>query len=138
MLITTLSGLAPFHRSYKDKWGWGRFGFFTAAQGFSSLQAPHPSLLSPTLWKDVWSPLSLPKVNLFTWLLMHKMDLIGENLNKQGFHGLFRCCFCNSATETSDHIFGDCVFTQIVWELVLQGLKVTIPSQMAVVPLFIS
>ena len=122
----------PCRHSSKDKWGWGTTGIYTIAQGFSSLQATHPSLLTPKLWKSIWSPFCIPKVNFFTWLLMHKKALIGENLNKRWFHGPFRCYLCTSAIETSNHLLVDCVFTQEVWKMVLYRLSIPIPSHISV------
>jgi len=82
--------------------------------------------------------LYLPKVNFFTWLLMHKNALTGENINKRGFHGPFRYCLCTSAIETSDHLLVDCVFTQKVWKMVLHGLSIPTASQISVVTLYTS
>ena len=56
-------------------------------------------------------------------------------MSKRGFHGMFKCCFCNSAVETSNHNFLDCVFSQSMWELVLSGLNAFAPSQTSVVSL---
>jgi hypothetical protein len=63
-----------------DKWGWGKTGIYTTAQGFTSLQSHQASIESTSLWKQVWDPLGLPKVNFFFWVLMHKKVLTGENL----------------------------------------------------------
>ena len=54
LLLSSLSGLAPVHCSYKDKWGWGNSGTYTTAKGFMELQkTPHESCLFPTIWKSV-------------------------------------------------------------------------------------
>ena len=60
LLISFLFGLAPIHCSSKDQWGWGQIGFYSAAQGFSVLQTPYVSCLSPACWKFVWYPYILP------------------------------------------------------------------------------
>lgn len=117
----------PYPPLIQDKWGWRRTWIYTIAQGFSSLQSTHAPSLTPKLWKIVWSPFSL-QVNFFTWLLMHRKALTSENLNKRGFRSLFRCCLCNSATETFDHLLVDCDFTQAVWNLVHHGLSAPSPS----------
>ena len=114
LLILSLSGLALVNCFSKDEWGWGRFGKYSAAQGSSELQIPLAFSLSLVIWKSVWSSYCLPKVNFFTWLLMHKRVLTGENLSKRRFHGPFRCFLCNDVVETSNHIFIDCVFSQLV------------------------
>ena len=51
--ISLLAILAPIHRSDKDQWGWGHSMFYSDAQGFSVLLAPHVSHLSPVIWKLV-------------------------------------------------------------------------------------
>ena len=69
---------------------------------------------------------------------MHKKVLTGDKLVKRGFHGPFICRFCLSATETEDHLFLNCDFTQAVWNFVLDGLTVAAPSQSAIIPLYAS
>jgi hypothetical protein len=85
-----------------DKWGWGKSGFFTIAQGFISLQSPQAPIETTTLWKQVWDPLGLPKVNFFCWVLMHRKVLTGENLAKRGIIGPHRCSMCCNALEMTD------------------------------------
>ena len=137
-MILSLSGLAPINCFSKDEWGWSPSRNYSAAQGYSELQAPLASSISPVIWKFVWSSYCLPKVNFFSWLLVHKRVLTWENPSKRGFHGPFRCCLCNDDVETSDHLFIECDFFHLVWELVLHGLVVSAPSQISMVPLFVS
>ena len=118
--------------------GLGPLWKYSSTQGFSELQIPLASSLSPVIWKSFWSSYCLPKVNFFTWLLMHKRVLKGENLSKHGFHRPFWCFLCNDVIETSDHIFIDCAFSQLVWELVLNGLSASAPFQISAVSLFAS
>ena len=62
-LIKALSGLAPVHFSLKDKWGWGAFGVYSVGHGYSEINISHAALLTPALWKSIWSSYGLPKVN---------------------------------------------------------------------------
>ena len=66
ILINALSGLVPVHRSSKDKWGWGPTGVYSVGHGFSAIQPSQASLLTHVLWKSIWSPYGLPKVNFFS------------------------------------------------------------------------
>ena len=67
LLISTLTGLALVHKSFKDKWGWGSSGSYSAANGYLAYQQlPHDSSLIPVFWKSLWSSYCLPKVNFFT------------------------------------------------------------------------
>ena len=89
-------------------------------------------------WKSVWSSPRVPKVKFFTWLIMHRKALTGENLEKRGFYGPFRCCFFHHVAETSDHLLFDCVFTQQAWVLILKGLLVSSPKNIEIVNLFLN
>ena len=66
------------------------------------------------LWKKVWHPDSIPKVNIFTWILMHNKLLTAENLRKTGIIGPSRCAMCNMDKETTSHIFLQCKIFLIV------------------------
>ena len=80
----------------------------------------------------------MPKVNFFTWLVMHMMVLTSDNLEKRGFYGPYRCCFCHIAVETSDHLLVDCIFTQQEWVLILKGLPVYAPMNIETINLFLN
>jgi hypothetical protein len=74
------------------------------------------------IWKEIWNPNSLPKINIFCWQLAHKKLLTGDNLNKRGFLGPFRCALCNNSLESSDHLFLHCNFTRQVMNNVYKEL----------------
>jgi hypothetical protein len=137
-LLAALTDSAPVHLLLPDKWGWGKSGFYSVAQGYVSLQTPQAPIESTILWKQVWDPLGLPKVNFFCWILMHRKLLTGENLTKRGIIGPHRCPMCCNAPETTDHLFVDCSFAQEVWKISLQGLNITTLNQISVVNLFSS
>ena len=67
---------------------------------------------------------------------MHQKAITGVNLPRRGFFGPFRCCLCFQATETSNHIFVGCVFTQNAWAHILSGLLVSTPSNIEPINLF--
>ena len=71
------------------------------------------------IWKKVWHPDSIPKVNSFIWLLLHNKLLTAENLRKRGILGPSRCSLCNSVEETSSHLFLQCKVSMSVWKIVL-------------------
>jgi hypothetical protein len=138
LLLVALTDCAPLHLLSRDKWGWGKSGFYSVAQVYNALQPPQASKETTTLWKQVWDPLGLPKVNFFSWVLMHRKILTGENLAKRGFIGPHRYPMCCQALEMMDHLFIDCPFAQEVWKISLQGLNATAPRQISVVELFSS
>ena len=103
VMISHLLGLAPVHFTYKDRWGWGADGFYSAANAFQALLPVHNSSFTPTIWHSVWHS-CLPKVNFYVWLLLKNKILTGDNLQKRGFNGPFRCYFCQVPTEMADHL----------------------------------
>jgi hypothetical protein len=133
-----LTDCAPIHLLSRNKWGWGKIGFYSVAQGYSALHPPQALKETATLRKKVWDPLGLPKVNFFRWVLMHRKILTEENMAKRGFIGPHRCPMCFQALEMMDHLFVDCPFTQEVWKIALQGLNATAPRQISMVELFSS
>lgn len=138
LLIKLLFDLALVHLRVSDTWGWVKTGRYTVAQGYNSLQSLQSMVDSTALWKQVWDPMGLPKVNFFFWTLMHKKNLTRENLIKRGIVGPNRCPLCCSAIETMDHMFVDCPFAQEAWKFTLNDLNVTTPSQITITALYSS
>jgi hypothetical protein len=54
--------------------------------------------------------------------LAHNKILTGENLNKRGFSGPFRCALCNISLENSEHLFLNCNFTRQVMNCIYKEL----------------
>jgi len=131
-----LTGLALVHMRLTNKWGWGKTGIYNARHGFASLQPQQASSHTASVWKQVWDPLGLPKINFFTWVLMHGKVLTSDNLSKRDIHRPHRCSLCCKAQETMEHVFVDFSFAQEVWDCILQGLNVSTPSQVKVANLF--
>ena len=52
---------------------------------------------------------------------MHEKVLTGENLEKRGFDGPFRCPLCAEDSENISHLFFNCPFATAVWNEVLNG-----------------
>ena len=129
-LLTRLNGKNPIHQFCRDSWGWGSSSVYIVTSSFSHLQiSAHASAVdssrshNATIWNLVWILPSIPKINFFTWIVIHQKLLTGENLSKKGFYGPFRCCLCFQAAKSSAHILVECVFAQKVWALVLRGLS---------------
>ena len=120
--------MVPIHLSCMDIWGWGSSSKYSVAHNFQAMQPSTGSSHNVAFWKSVWNSPSIPKVNFFTWTLMHHKSLTGEKLSKRGFFGPFRCCFRFQAAETSTHIFVGCVSSHKVWAHFLRGLPIFVPS----------
>ena len=50
---------------------------------------------------------------------MHGRILTGENLEKRGLVGPFRCPLCAGAVETISHLFLQCPYAISIWNAVL-------------------
>ncbi|WMV30156.1 hypothetical protein MTR67_023541 [Solanum verrucosum] len=55
----------------------------------------------------------------FTWLVIRKICLTQEVLQKKGRTLVPRCFLCNLTGETNSHLFLHCKFTIQHWELLL-------------------
>ena len=122
LLLHHLAGLAPINKIRKDKRCWGRqFGKYTTAEGYQHFTANYNVPANPRIWNNLWKHSTLPKIDLFSWTLIHKKILTGENMEKRGFAGPFRCPLCAVDSENISHLFFKCSFAAAVWNEVLNG-----------------
>ena len=70
---------------------------------------------NPIQWNFVWSSMSIPKVDLFCWNVVHRSILTTENLRKRGLEGPSRCSLCKKDEENIDHLLLSCTFSKEVW-----------------------
>ena len=105
-LFLSLHGLSPTSLSIQDRLGWGKSGQYNVKEGYKKLSMESNS--GERIWKQVWHSNCIPKVNNFIWLFLHNKLLTTENLRKRGISSPSRCAMCNSAEETSCHIFLQC------------------------------
>ena len=116
-LLVHLIGIAPLCQNKKDKRGWGdRSGYYTSIEGYQRFSADFNVPGNPKSWNYNWSNTTLPKIDLFTWTLLHGRILTGENLEKKGIAGPFRCPLCAIAGETITHLFFTCSYAKSVWK----------------------
>ena len=127
LLMTSLQGMSPIKETKKDSIGWGKNGQYTVKEGYKRLTVE--PVASEHIWKKVWHPDSIPKVNSFCWLLIHNKLLTAENLRKRGVAGPSRCALCNNEEETSSHLFMHCSVSLKVWQCVLPSGTIFIPSR---------
>jgi len=59
----------------------------------------------------------------FTWLLTENKTNTWDNLLKKGWMGLSFCFLCKSDSESTDHLFINCVFFKQVWKTTALALK---------------
>ena len=121
MLLSHLSGLAPLKKTIKDKRGWGlSSGKYTAAEGYQNFSANYNVPRNPEIWNYIWNCRTIPKIEMFSWTLMHGRVLTGENLEKRGIVGPFCCPLCAVNAENISHLFLKCPFATSVWKEVLK------------------
>ena len=86
-----LTGLAPVAKRMKDRCGWGgSSGRYTSAHGYKVYSTITNVANNPSIWKNLWESITLPKIDVFCWTLAHGKVLIGENLEMRGIVGPFR------------------------------------------------
>ena len=87
--------------------------------------------VNPAIWNYLWNRSTLPKIEMFIWSLLHERVLTGENLEKRGFAGPFRCPLCAEASENINHLFLNCPYAISVWKEVMKcgGDKIQWPEK---------
>lgn len=90
---------------------------YTVKEGYSKMfmesqQPPHSRV-----WQNIWQGDSLPKVNIFCWLMVHEKFLTLENMKKCGIQGPSRCALCNSEGETNRCLFLSAIIQNMYGDL---------------------
>ena len=135
LLLDKVKGSAPINLHTSDFWRWGKTRVYTPMLGFVALQSTLNQAFNPSIWQHTWDAYGIPGVNFFTWLLIHRKVLTGENIAHKGIIGLHWCNLCRSASESVDHLFISCAFAQSVWALILHGLDAPATLQCTVLEL---
>jgi ribonuclease HI len=67
-------------------------------------------------WKAVWA-MKLPrKIQNFVWRLCCNILPTRDNLLKRNISSPLECPICDYESETSKHLFGQCIYVRKVWE----------------------
>jgi len=84
-------------------------------------------------WKMIWKGKIPHKVAYFTWLVARQSVLTQDNLMKRGKDLCSRCFFCESETETINHLFLHCKVTEKLWKYFInrRGITWTMPRNTA-------
>ena len=83
---------------------------------------------NPGPWEALWKYPSIPKIDIFTWQVLHNSILTNDNLKRKGWAGPSRCPLCKNAEENADHLFIACDFTQETWRIMLGPITISFPS----------
>jgi hypothetical protein len=127
--LLNLKGAALVHQYLRDSRGWGTRGY-SVKEGSMDFLRQNNLPDKSNMWKNIWNNDGLPKINIFCWILAHGKLITGDNLNKRGFQGPFRCAMCCQNLERTHHLFSDCEFSKQVWHLVYLELihKISWPA----------
>ena len=100
------------------------------AEGYQHYATNYNVLVNPQISNYLWNCRTLPKIEMFIWSLMHERVLTGENLEKRGLAGQFRCLLCAEASKTISHLFLKYPYAISVWNDVLKrwGDEVHLPD----------
>ncbi|WVZ51704.1 hypothetical protein U9M48_002819 [Paspalum notatum var. saurae] len=80
----------------------------------------------PNLNKRLWKLKAALKIKVFLWYLRRGVILTKDNLAKRKWKGSLTCCFCHEV-ETIKHMFFDCRFTRMVWNIIYLSFGISRP-----------
>jgi hypothetical protein len=63
-----------------------------------------------------------PRIAFFLWATALSRILTVDNLRRQEFELINRCCLCKKDEETINHLLSHCEFSVDIWHLVLISL----------------
>lgn len=97
-----------------------------------------PRILQPDLLKVIWHRLIPPRIQVFAWRLSHDALPSKQNLLRRGVQiSDYNCSLCNSAPESSSHLFIFCGQTSSLWDKILSwwNIPFTFPDSIqALIP----
>ncbi|XP_019248825.1 PREDICTED: uncharacterized protein LOC109228104 [Nicotiana attenuata] len=64
-----------------------------------------------------------PKAIFTMWMQCHERLMTTDRLANWGVQVNTRCCLCDGADESHDHLFGECSFTKAVWGKLMQWIQ---------------
>lgn len=77
-------------------------------------------------WHKLWRLHVAPRVKHFIWLMFHGRLSTTDFLNSINIGPNTLCIFCNLENESMEHLFLDCRYAQLVWNLINHKLNTNI------------
>lgn len=109
----------------QTRWTLTSNGQFTIASLRDKLRTPFPKVL----WhKVVWFSAHVPKCSFVTWLAIQNRLATADRLVSFGLNVPPHCGLC-PGSESHDHLFFNCPFTNHVWNTIQAKLHVTWPAR---------
>lgn len=100
----------------KRVWSYSSSGQLSLKDAYMFLFLAGNSL---SCFKSIWKSCIPPSKSMLLWRLMHNKVATDENLRIRGCTVVSICSLCNTAVESSQHLFFDCAFAT---DLELVGL----------------
>ncbi|KAI8538315.1 hypothetical protein RHMOL_Rhmol09G0092900 [Rhododendron molle] len=102
------------------RWTLNANGKFSIASLWDKLRTFFPKVGWHRL---MWFPGHIPKCSFITWLaVQHRLSTV-DRLMLFGISNSNQCSFCQGS-ESHDHLFFNCPFSQLVWDAMLAKLRV--------------
>ncbi|XP_020271599.1 uncharacterized protein LOC109846766 [Asparagus officinalis] len=141
------SDIWQVHVKLNDSWMWKqllkvrdklirRFGSVNSLQNILSkccigekisISGVYRILLQPdqvaAWYNTVWDNISYPKHSFVTWLAIQSRLLTQDRLCGMGILAANQCVMCTNFPESCGHLFFDCQFSALVWNMVMDWLK---------------
>ena len=96
---------------WKRETGYYKEGFLTS-QTWEMIRIKSPRVM----WhKGIWFQEGTPKFSFITWLAVHDRLATGDRIFRWNPRAISSCWLCNSATESRDHLFFECLYSREVW-----------------------
>jgi hypothetical protein len=107
---------------------WSASGDFSSKSAYAALNMGQANLLGA---KQVWRAKAPREFKFFIWLLLHDQCWTLDRRERHGLENLGPCAFCNQNPVVIDHFQLFCIFSEVVWLLVLQrfGWQNLVPVQ---------
>ena len=102
-------------------WNLSKSGKYRPKEGYAQLM--HRELDNIWWWKIVWKLKCPLKAKIFSWFILSSKALTWDVLILKGREGPGRCYLCKQDCESNFHIGVECPFTQSVWLLIADTLK---------------
>lgn len=96
----------------KRVWSYSSSGQLSLKDAYMFLFLAGNSL---SCFKSIWKSCIPPSKSMLLWRLMHNKVATDENLRIRGCTVVSICSLCNTAVESSQHLFFDCAFATEIW-----------------------
>ncbi|XP_074288907.1 uncharacterized protein LOC141614052 [Silene latifolia] len=84
---------------------------YTVSRGYDWLRLHQAK---PIWFETVWSNWNTPKHSLISWLIKNNGINTREKLFRIGCSNSDRCCVCEAAPETQEHLFFECGYSKLI------------------------